>query len=283
MLFAAVGMSISALAGSLAGRRAWVLLLVVGLWGLVGGIASTLGKAFLYIGLQCIIALLVTSSYTVAVHDAVLRAAVTLLGGMTQLGLIVLIRHFEHIRYSSTDPPLTTQREISLRLLYQNLSYRTDGFQHGLRLAVALIYGTILGHKLGLGNSYWLPMTVAIVLKPSFDDTLTRGLARLVGTLVGAGLATLLTVLLKPTPTMLAILSTVFATLSCLLLNVNYAAFAVCITSYVVFLLSLVGLPEARIVHYRVLNTALGGGLAMLMHARVTHVRRSKPEEAKCR
>jgi uncharacterized membrane protein YccC len=62
-----------------------------------------------------------------------------------------------------------------------------------------------------------------------------------------------------------------FAWASYTLLNVNYAYFAVFLTAYVVFLLSLAGVSQQPLVMHHVLFTAMGGALALGMHALSAH------------
>ena len=120
---------------------------------------------------------------------------------------------------------------------------------------------------LAVPNGYWVPMTALLVLKPDFQQTLSRGIARVAGTLAGAAVATLLATLLRPGPVTLAALVVLFAWLCYTLVRVNYAVYAVCITSYVVFLLSFMGLPEKQLVVHRAINTFVGGLVALLAYA----------------
>jgi uncharacterized membrane protein YccC len=109
-------------------------------------------------------------------------------------------------------------------------------------------------------------MTALLVLKPDLQQTLIRGFARIGGTLVGAAIATLIAATLRPDPPALVVLVLLSAALCYVLLNVNYAAYAIAITAYVAFLLALAGLPELVVVRARVVNTALGGLCAFLGH-----------------
>lgn len=68
---------------------------------------------------------------------------------------------------------------------------------------------------------------------------------------------------IAPSPLALAVLTVLFAWLSYATLNVNYALFAVFITGYIVFLLSLAQIPGAEIAHRRALCTAVGGAIAL--------------------
>jgi len=65
----------------------------------------------------------------------------------------------------------------------------------------------------------------------------------------------------------LAALVLLFAGACYQLVYVNYAALAACLTSYVVFLLALVGAPAAPTIAHRTVNTLIGGALAGLGHA----------------
>ena len=53
--------------------------------------------------------------------------------------------------------------------------------------------------------------------------------------------------------------------------NVNYALYAVPLTSYIAFILALGRTPEASTAVYRVLATAIAGAIAMLIHAAYVH------------
>ena len=53
------------------------------------------------------------------------------------------------------------------------------------------------------------------------------------------------------------------------LVTVNYAVFAIFLTAYIVFLLDFGGLSTRVVVARRTVNTALGGGLALLSYVTV--------------
>lgn len=66
-----------------------------------------------------------------------------------------------------------------------------------------------------------------------------------------------------PRHSLLAFFVVIFSWLAYALRFVNYAAFAACITAYVVFALSLVGLPGHEVILHRVISTVIGGALAL--------------------
>lgn len=160
-------------------------------------------------------------------------------------------------------PPLGN----ALQVLRANLQLRSAAFRHAVRLSVTLSFATLLYHLAALERGYWLPIAVLLVLRPDYHDTFTRGLGWLGGTLLGAGLATAITTLLHPNPVLLAVLVVAFAGFAYSVFRVSYAAFTICITGYVVFLVALVGVPESTAITYRLLDGALGGLLALAAYA----------------
>jgi len=58
------------------------------------------------------------------------------------------------------------------------------------------------------------------------------------------------------------LLALVFATLAFSFLSANYGVFSLCVTGYVVFLLAIVGQPDAPAVHDRLIATGIGGAIA---------------------
>ncbi len=173
----------------------------------------------------------------------------------------------------STSAPVTGPRwriggvRDVLSTLRANLTLRSAACRHAVRLAIALAIGTAIYRLVPLDRGYWLPLTTLVVLRPDFSATFTRGLSRVGGTLLGAGLATAITVLLHPGPVLLTVLVVVLAWSTYAFFQANYAAFSLCVTALVVFLLAFVGLPEDDAVVYRLVDTLIGGGLALVIFA----------------
>ena len=115
-------------------------------------------------------------------------------------------------------------------------------------------------------HGYWLPLTVLVVLRADFTSTAVRGVSRILGTIAGAALATLLAALLRPDDVVLTVLFTISVFASYLVLRVNYTLFSITVTSYVVFLLAFAKLPELSAVTYRLTSTLLGGALAVIAY-----------------
>lgn len=152
-------------------------------------------------------------------------------------------------------------------ILKANLTYRSTSFRHAIRLGVTLALATALYHLPGfpVGRGYWIPFTAFLVLKPDFNTTLTRSVSRLIGTLGGVILATLLLTTLKPTLTELIAIVALAIYLSFSLFFVNYSLYSVFITITAVCLLAFVVPSPLTNIFDRAIDTLLGGLLALLM------------------
>ena len=161
----------------------------------------------------------------------------------------------------------STALQDALPTLRAHLTLRSAVLRHALRLAGTLGIGTALAGLLPFEHRYWLPLTALVVLKPDFRSTFTRGLGRILGTAVGALLAGLVTAVLQPGPVLLTVLVVATAWGCYALLFANYALFGLCVTAFVVFLLSFTGLPAWSTVGDRLEATVLGGVLALVAYA----------------
>src|SRR4051794_22473198 len=155
----------------------------------------------------------------------------------------------------------------SLAILRANLSLSSPAFRHGVRLGATLAVATALYRVLDLPRGYWVPLTVAFVLRPDFGGTFSRGAQRYAGTLVGVAAATALTALLNPGYWTLAALVGLFAVGIYALLFANYALFTGSITALIVFFVAFDGVSEWTSIGDRLLDTAIGGALSLIAYA----------------
>ena len=288
MMWATLGMAVSTLGGSLIGHAGVAGTIFNAAWaGFGGGMLLALGTGAWWIGLQCGIFAIVAGGYPVGGELAATRAVFILAGGLLQTLFMT-----GYWRLRATIHPEEAQDPFpgfpsALPVLWGALRERGEVFQYAIRQALTLAVAAELARYLDLANGYWVPMTVLIVLKPGFKETIQRGLERVAGTLLGAALATLLVHTFKLEPVTMAVLVVLFAWFSYALLNVNYALFAIGLTGYIVFLLDFGGLSTQAVVARRTVNTALGGGLALLSYCtvllRLWFAPRSLPEGSAAR
>lgn len=152
-------------------------------------------------------------------------------------------------------------------ILRANLRLGSPACRHALRSGVCVAIALALSHALPLSRGYWMPMTVAIVLKPDFGATWRYGLLRVAGTLGGLLLTTAFLHFAGFNNfwfalALLAVLCFAFRELA----TVHYGIAVVCLTGLVVILLSFYGIPAEAAVQARAIDTALGSALALLAY-----------------
>ncbi len=271
MLWATGGMAVSAVGGSLVGHSGPGAILNAACAGLGAGLLLALGPGASWIGQQCAIVALVASGYPAGWDIAVSRAGLILAGGTLQTLIMVTVWRWRYVDAAPVEAEPDPFKGVapSFKILWSNLCEPSDARHYALRQGITLAVAAAMEHFTGLPNGYWVPMTALLVLRPAFQPTFHRGVLRVLGTIVGAALATLLVRELRLDPLTLAALTALFAWLAYALVNVNYGLFAVFLTGYIVFLLDFGGLSARVVVAHRTLNTALGGGLALLSYVTV--------------
>jgi uncharacterized membrane protein YccC len=167
--------------------------------------------------------------------------------------------------------PWSLQLSGTMAKLRANLSLQSAACRHAVRLAACVAVGEALSWSLGWRRTYWIPMTVAIILKPDFTATFSRGVLRLAGTLVGILLTTALFLLLHPaTGIEIALIGPLMFILRCYG-PANYGIAVTAVTAMVVTLISLAGMIQrafpADVIAARAVNTTVGGAIALLAYA----------------
>ena len=153
-----------------------------------------------------------------------------------------------------------------------NLSFQSAAFRHALRLGACVALGEsinrVIGSNLpGAPRGYWLPMTVAIVLRPDFTGTFTRGFLRLGGTLAGIVTATGILHFLAPSSGVEILLIVGFTFLMRCFGPANYGIFVTALTALIVFLIGITGVAAGPVMVARGVNTLAGGAIALLTYA----------------
>lgn len=153
-----------------------------------------------------------------------------------------------------------------IEALRGNLNLQSSTYRHALRLAVLVALGDVIGRSVSWRRTYWLPMTIVLVLKPEFTATFSRGLLRIIGTIVGLLLATGLFHLFHPGIPLQVILIFVFVYLLRWLGPANYGVFGIVVSALIVLLLAITGVSPRDVIWARGINTVIGGTLALLAY-----------------
>jgi hypothetical protein len=263
MFLAAIGMAVSLFVGTLAGHSTLASTIAAAVWGLGSGLLTAPGPAASFVGLQASVGLLVALALPADAATATERAGLVLAGGSLEILLLFAARP----RTPVDTRALRTKAASSFRELHENATLGSPVRSHALRLAVALAAATATYRWLAWPRGSWIPLTALLVLKPELHETFSRGLARMGGTIIGAAFATAITVGLAPGETLITVLAVCFVWAGYSLFRTNYGLFTICITAYVVFLVVLAGGAEPATAKYRIINTLIGGGLALVFAA----------------
>jgi hypothetical protein len=272
MIFVTLGMAFSGFVGVLIGHENLLLVFISALWGFGYGMLTARPGGYGWVGQQCVITFLVASAFPAPLQDAAARGLLLLAGGVLQLVLsALLLRVFGDLRERLSElQDYMREEQRALRSavveaaesLWQR-RFVNSAVPYALRLAVTVGVGTEVYRRLHYPSGYWIPMTALLVLKPAVTDTVSRAIARAMGTICGAVVVSFALAHVQPAPAALAAMTALFAWLSYGLLNVNYALFSTCITGYIVFLLSLNEIPGPEIAQRRAFCTLVGAAISL--------------------
>ncbi|HEY0295028.1 MAG TPA: FUSC family membrane protein [Bordetella sp.] len=170
------------------------------------------------------------------------------------------------------DPALTrflSKPVLRLGMITSNLRLDSPYCRHALRVTLAAALGMLIinfrhGDNLG-AHSYWVLLTIAVVMRPGFALSRQRNIFRLAGTLIGCILGPAIFYLTgKPAVYFALLLFSSFMWLS--LLQVNYLLSSLFNTLYVVLVFHFVdpGTMSLNVAGERALDTMLGCALALV-------------------
>jgi hypothetical protein len=267
MVLATLGMALSAAVGELAANLPWVLLLLVTFWAFCYGMSGAISSPASWVGQQCCIFLIVSSAVPGAPAQATLRAAGVLAGGLLQFLCILFLWRFCPPARTTVSDPVLHPPGWQRRAVIENLTFRSSTFRYALLLALTGFVSQAIAQQVHFPNAYWIPMTALIIMKPDLLLTHARSIARIGGTLVGAALATLLAVTLRPDGIWLSVLIVGSMYVAYSLQNVNYALYVVPLTAYIAFILAVGRTPEISTATHRVVATSIAGVVAMVLHS----------------
>ncbi|HEV2323397.1 MAG TPA: FUSC family protein [Terracidiphilus sp.] len=272
MIFVTLGMAFSGFVGVLIGHENLLLVFIAALWGFGYGMLTARPGGYGWVGQQCVITFLVASAFPAPLQDAAARGLLLLAGGILQLFLsAALLQVFGDLkrRVSQLEHYLREEQRALRSAVAETAEsfwqrrFVNSAIPYSLRLAIVVGIGTEVYRRLHYPSGYWIPMTALLVLKPAVTDTVSRAVARALGTVAGAVLVSLALAHVQATPAILAAFTALFAWLSYGVLNVNYALFSTCITGYIVFLLSLNEMPGPEIAQRRAFCTLMGAAISL--------------------
>jgi uncharacterized membrane protein (TIGR01666 family) len=155
-----------------------------------------------------------------------------------------------------------THQDYAPHIFTDNLSFNSAAFKHALRVSLVCLIGFITAKYISLGHhSYWVLLTIIVILKPGFSLSKQRNYQRLIGTIAG-GIAGIAILLFIPDKDAQFILLIVFMIGTYSFLRLNYVVSVIFMTPYVLILFKFLGV--GLVVKERIIDTIIGSSIAFI-------------------
>ncbi len=157
-----------------------------------------------------------------------------------------------------------THQKINWSVFKNNLTFESSIFRHSLRVMITCVFGFVVSRFLSQENhSYWIIMTIIIIMKPAFSLTKKKNMDRLLGT-IGGGIIGLLLLYFVQDKTVLFALIIFFMLGTYTFKTLNYIVMVIFLTPYILILFHFLGLGALDVASERLLDTAIGSALAAM-------------------
>jgi uncharacterized membrane protein (TIGR01666 family) len=172
--------------------------------------------------------------------------------------------HQGTLRSSKEYSKFVSHQKITGAVLKNNLTFKSSIFKHSLRVMIACGVGFTISKLISQGHhSYWILMTIIIILKPRFSLTKQKNFDRLIGT-IGGGLIGLLILAFVHNQNILFGLILFFMIGTYTFVRLNYIVMVIFLTPYVLILFNFLGLGATNVASERLSDTAIASVLAFL-------------------
>lgn len=275
MLWTTLWLTVAVGAGSSLSDLPLLAILATAPVAFAGGVAGFWGPRAGVIGLLSIVVFTIYVGLPVPLGDAPTNAALICIGGLTQTLVCVVVSLIALRRRTSTS--LWTHLKIAQHLearparLADLLASGKPYLAHAIRLTIVLVIATAISESLPIPHQYWLPMSVACMVKPHLNDTVMRVKHRLAGTLAGLAVVGLLVVIMRPVPNGFAVISLLGAALLIGFIWANYATAVAGVTVWVMALFGMVGDPVVETMGLRLAATVAAAALVLIAMWPVAH------------
>ena len=157
-----------------------------------------------------------------------------------------------------------SHQQIDLSLFRDNLHIESSVFRHSMRMMITCLAGFIIAKMLAYGDySYWVLLTIIIILKPGFALTKERNVQRITGTVAGGIIGIVLLAFIEDR-TILFILLIACMVGTYTFQRLNYITMVIFTTPYILILFHLLGLPFWDVARERLLDTGIGCTLGLM-------------------
>jgi uncharacterized membrane protein (TIGR01666 family) len=157
-----------------------------------------------------------------------------------------------------------THQDYEPHVFFDNFTLDSAAFKHALRVSLVCLIGFTVAKALALGHhSYWVLLTIIVILKPGFSLSKQRNYQRLVGTISG-GVIGVGILLFVPNNNVQFTLMLIFMLGTYSFQRLNYVVSVIFMTPYVLILFKFLKIGHLDIVEERIIDTVIGSTIAFI-------------------
>jgi uncharacterized membrane protein (TIGR01666 family) len=172
----------------------------------------------------------------------------------------MLLNDTREVEYSK----FVTHQDFAPHIFWDNISLDSATFKHALRVSLVCLVGFITAKNVSLGgHSYWVLLTIIVILKPGFSLSKQRNYQRLIGTIAGGAIGILILTFV-PNPTVQFVCLVVFMIGTYSFLRLNYIVSVIFMTPFVLILFKFLGVGLLNVAQERIIDTAIGSSIAFI-------------------
>ncbi|MEI6948818.1 FUSC family membrane protein [Paraflavisolibacter sp. H34] len=165
---------------------------------------------------------------------------------------------------AATHKRFVDHQSLDPKIFANNLTLSSSVFRHSVRVGIAAGLGFVLAKFIAYSHhSYWIIMTIVFMMKPAFSLTKQRNFERIIGTVAGALIGVGILAFI-PGRRLLFALMVLLMIGTYSFQRVKYLVSVICMTPFIFILFKFLGLGFLTLAQERVLDTAIGCGIALL-------------------
>jgi len=171
--------------------------------------------------------------------------------------LIESSKNIDHSKFVS-------HQDYTPHVFTDNLTWTSSAFKHALRVSLVCLIGFIVARNFSLGHhSYWVLLTIVVILKPGYSLSKQRNYQRLIGTVVG-GIAGVLILVFIPNGDVQFALMVILMVGTYSFSRLNYVVSVLFMTPFVLIMFKFLGVGHLDIVKERIVDTVIGSVIAFI-------------------
>lgn len=152
---------------------------------------------------------------------------------------------------------------LDLKDFAENLTFKSSIFRHSVRVAIVCLIGYLVSKVTAGTHSYWILLTILVILKPAFSLTKQRNYERLIGTFAG-GIAGALIIYYVEDETARFVFLLIFMIGTYSFQRLNYVVSVLFMTPFILIMFSFIGMGDLNLVRERIFDTFIGSFIALI-------------------